>query len=138
MRIPPIRTTPIRPSPQDNTFVLPPPPGATPGYSLKVFSRDEAKHPIESGTSFGFRDPDLGEMGAGDLKAHVVLTGPPPGKGALSIEWRVDGTTMDGHVVNPNTISEYGNEPRPGQYRVILRQAGNPNPVAEYTFRITR
>ena len=59
-------------------------------------------------------------------------------KGPLTIEWRVDGTTMDGHLVKPNSISEYGNEPSPGQYRVILRQAGNPNPVAEYTFRITR
>jgi serine/threonine-protein kinase len=122
--------------PPTREVVLPPPVDAHPGYSLKVFSRDEAKHPIENGLSFAFRDPELGEMGVGDLKAHVVLNGPPPGKGPLTIEWKVDGTTMDGHLVNPNTISEFGNEPIPGAYRVVLRQGANT--VAEYTFRITR
>jgi hypothetical protein len=75
-------------------------------------------------------------MAAGDLKAHVVLVGPPPGKGPLTLEWKIDGTTTDGHIVSPNTISEYGNEPTPGSYQVVLRQGLNV--VAQYAFRITR
>src|SRR6185503_7878916 len=52
--------------------------GAAPGYSIQLYSRDinRAKQ-IGDGTSFGFNDPKLGELAAQDLKAVIVLNGPP-------------------------------------------------------------
>jgi serine/threonine protein kinase len=107
------------------------------GYSLAVYSRkaNDPAHLIANTISFKYRDPTLGEMGAGDLKAMVLLNGPPPGKGHfLSLVWKVDGTPMDAHFVNPNTVTEFGSEPIRGTYQLMLML--DKDKVAEYTFRI--
>ena len=125
-----------RSSAPQETFI--PPPDAPKGYSLAVYSRrpDDPKHLIGRGISFPYLDKDLGEMGLGDLKARVILNGPPPGKvHRLAIVWKVDGQIMDGHTVSPNTVTEFGSEPIRGTYQVILILDNNP--VADYTFRIS-
>jgi hypothetical protein len=107
------------------------------GYSLAVYSRkaNDKEHLIANSLSFKYRDPTLGEMGSGDLKAMVLLNGPPPGKGhLLSLVWKVDGTVMDAHFVNPNTVTEFGSEPIRGTYQLMLML--DKDKVAEYTFRI--
>lgn len=101
------------------------------GFSLVVYSR---RNLVGQGISFALKDPSLGEMGAGDLRAEVRANG-PVGKGTLSLEWELDGTPMSASLVKPGAVYEYRNEPSPGTYKVILRQ--DANKVAEYTFRIT-
>jgi hypothetical protein len=137
----PIKTLPAAPPPvaspglSGGVFVQPP--DAPRGYSLAVYSRktDDPKHFIEKGISFKYLDPELGEMAIGDLKAKIILNGPPPGKGhVLSIEWDIDGKIADGRIVAPNTVTEFGSEPIRGSYKVILRL--DKDQVADYTFRI--
>jgi hypothetical protein len=127
----PVRPSPASPAEQFNPIF---PSDFTAGYRLVVFNSRDPKHPIPDGQSFSTKDPLLGEMGSGDLKAQILLKG-PPGKGKLSIEWTVDGTIGDGGFVSPNTVAVFRNEPYPGNYRVTLRR--DLTVVAEYKFRIT-
>ena len=106
---------------------------ATRGFTLGVFSRD---HPIGRDSSFSLSDQQLGELGAGDLKASIQYDGQPP-KGTLTLDWAIDGQPMGlPKRVAPNQTVEYGNEPTAGSYTVTLRL--DLHPVQTFTFRITR
>jgi hypothetical protein len=112
---------------------------AKPGYSIAVYSRvpNDPKHQIPNGLTINYRNPQLGEMSSGDLKAVVILNGPPPGKGHfLTLTWLVDGAVVDAKMVSPNTVVELGSEPLAGNYKVTLRL--DKETVADYTFRIER
>ena len=101
------------------------------GFVLDIYSRD---HRLENGTTFSSQDPTLGELGQGDIKAKVTVFGALP-KGKLMIEWVLDQVPMDAKIIRPNSVVEYGNEPTPGTYRVVLRL--DAKPVQTFTFRIT-
>jgi serine/threonine protein kinase len=125
-----IPVAPLRSAAPDTSLVMANLEGAPKGFSLAVYSRSK---PVGNGISFGFRDPVLGELGAGDLTARVLLNG-PAGKGRLSLEWSIEGTPMNARFVNANSVVAYQNEPTPGTYKVTLRQ--DAKTVAEHTFRI--
>jgi len=113
-------------------FDGPPPPQAH-SMELVLRSRD---HKIESGISFSYRDPELGEMAHGDLTAVVESTGPLP-RGKLTLDWMVDEIPMGApQIVVPNRPIPYGNEPTPGSYKVTLKLDGNP--LKSGIFRITK
>jgi serine/threonine protein kinase len=106
--------------------------------SLSIFSRTK---PIEPGLSFSVKDPTLGELAAGDLKVAVSVNGPLP-KGQLSLLWMLDGVPMDLKTVTVKAVegrgltwAEYGNEPTPGTYRVVL--TADKKVLKDLTFRIT-
>jgi hypothetical protein len=98
---------------------------------IAIFSRTTR---IEPGVSFGYRDPTLGEMAYGDLKALVQMDGPAP-KGKLTLEWCLDNVCQGPKTVSANRPVEYTNEPTAGTYRIILRL--NSNPIKTFVFRIT-
>jgi len=108
-------------------------PEAARGYTIEVFSRS---HRIENGSSFGFNDPVLGELGLGDLRAVVNAEGRPPARGRLKLEWSVDGRAVaPPRPVALKDILEYGNEPTAGTYRLTLKLAGRQ--VQVFSFTIT-
>jgi len=105
---------------------------ATRGFTLGVLSRD---HPIGRDSTFSLSDQQLGELGAGDLKASVQYDGGQPPKGVLTLVWAIDGMPMGvPKRVAPNQVVEYGNEPTSGSYTVTLLQ--DLHPVQTFTFRI--
>jgi hypothetical protein len=106
---------------------------ATRGFTIGVLSRD---HPIGRDSSFSLGDQQLGELGAGDLKASVQYDGGQPPKGTFALLWSIDGQPMGlPKRVTPNQVVEYGNEPTAGSYTVTLLQ--DAHPVQTFTFRIT-
>jgi len=81
-------------------------------------------------------DQQLGELGAGDLKATVQYDGAQPPRGVLTLDWAIDGLLMGlPKRVAPNQVVEYGNEPTAGSYTVTLRL--DARPVQTFTFRIS-
>jgi serine/threonine protein kinase len=127
---PPPRANPPPVRPQPPVPDVPVPAQAS-GFDIAVLSRTRK---IEPGVSFSYRDPVLGELGHGDLRAFVQASGTVP-KGKLTLEWVVDGVSMDVKTVAPNQLVEYGNEPTAGQYRVTLKV--DAKPVKTFVFRIT-
>lgn len=106
---------------------------ATRGFTLGVLSRDR---PIVRDSSFSLGDQQLGELGAGDLKASVQYEGGQPPKGNLALLWSIDGQPMGlPKKVAPNQVVEYGNEPTAGSYTVTLLL--DLHAVQTFTFRIT-
>ena len=101
------------------------------GTNLQVYSRGRV---IDPGISFSIKDQSLGELALGDLKVAVSVGSPPP-KGQLSVEWLINGLRMDIKPVHNSSPVEYGNEPTPGTYRVVLR--ADKTVLKEFTFRIT-
>jgi serine/threonine protein kinase len=106
---------------------------ATRGFTLGVLSRDR---PVGRDSTFSLGDPQLGELGAGDLKASIQYEGGQPPKGTLALLWSLDGQPMGvPKRVAPNQVVEYGNEPTAGAYTVTLLL--DLHPVQTFTFRIT-
>jgi hypothetical protein len=108
------------------------------GTSLQIFSRNRV---VDLSIGISMKDPALGELAEGDLKVAVSVSSPLP-KGRLSVEWLLDGHRMNLKAVDPQQLTsrsgavlEYGNEPTPGTYRVVLRAENNI--LKELTFRIT-
>jgi len=113
----------------------------TPHFSIDVLSR--GTHRIESGSSFPLLDPQLGELGQGDLAALVSFEGQHAPRGRLQLEWTLDGVVADSKpvVLKPERGAQqamvaYGNEPSPGTYRITLKLKDRP--VGTFTFRITQ
>jgi serine/threonine-protein kinase len=113
-------------------------PGDPRGMDLRIFSRGNE---IGAGGSFSMKDPRLGELADGDLRAAISASGPVP-KGRLSVEWWLDKVRMNLKMVAPQQLGarggavvDYGNEPTPGEYRVILRN--ETTVLKDFTFRIT-
>lgn len=112
----------------------------TPHFSIDVLSRGTR---IESGSSFPLLDPQLGELGQGDLTALVSFEGQHLPRGRLQLEWTLDGVVADSKpvVLKPERGAEqatlpYGNEPSPGTYRITLKLKDRP--IQTFTFRITQ
>lgn len=124
-------TNPTTPAPEQPKRPEPMSPMQANGIDLAIFSRTRK---IEPGLSFSYRDPGLGELAHGDLKALVQSAGPAP-KGKLILDWVVDDVPMDSKFVTPNRLIEYGNEPTAGTYRVILRLDNKQ--LKSLVFRIT-
>jgi len=133
------RPTPARASTVDNAA---PAVAAivNPHFSIDVLSR--GTHRIENGSSFPLLDPQLGELGQGDLAALISFEGRHPPRG-LRLEWTLDGVIADSKVVvlNPENgagqaMVAYGNEPSAGTYRVTLKLKNHE--VQSFTFRITQ
>jgi serine/threonine-protein kinase len=100
-------------------------------YTIEVFSRS---HSIPAGSSFSARDTVLGELAHGDLK--VLVSGAAAPRGALTVEWVVDGMRMDARPVTLGRPLEYGNEPSTGSYVITLRRDGRP--LQTFSFRIAQ
>jgi hypothetical protein len=102
-------------------------------FTIEVLSRTRR---IQRGNSFAIGDPILGELGHGDLKAQVLIDGPPLApSNRLTIEWTVNGVVTDRQKpMSPTTLLDYNNEPTQGDYKVTLRLDGQA--VDEFTFRI--
>jgi hypothetical protein len=110
-----------------------PPPASSPrNFTIEVFSRT---HRIEEGSSFGFNDPELGELGQYDLKAVANADWPPAARGQFRLEWTIDGIPKDAATVTLAKLVQYRNEPTPGTYKVTLKLDGKP--VQSFSFRIT-
>jgi len=135
---PPVQSQPQpAPAPPPPARIPPPAPVtasvATRGFTLGVSSRTNS---IGRDSSFSLGDQRLGELGAGDLRATVQYDGGQPPRGALTLDWVVDGVPMGlPKRVAPNQVVEYGNEPTAGSYTVTLRL--DARPVQTFTFRIT-
>jgi serine/threonine-protein kinase len=132
-------TVPVSTKPPVETARLSPRPESIPSSpqvaktELVLRSRERK---IEPGTNIPYRDPELGEMALGDLSAVVQTTGPAM-KGKLTLEWSLDDIPMGApQIVIPNKPMPYGNEPTPGQYKIILKLNGAA--LSTSTFRITR
>jgi len=133
-REPPLVPAPVPEQPTRLQPAAPPRPTAPPGPTtpeIAIFSRTRK---IDPGSSFGYRDPDLGEMAYGDLKAVVQAAGPAP-KGKLTLEWCLDDLCLGPKPVRLNQPMDYANEPTAGAYRIILRM--NSRPINTFVFRIT-
>jgi hypothetical protein len=103
-------------------------------FSIDLVSRTRK---VESGSSFPFNDPQLGEMAHGDLFAVVTSDGQRlPLRARLTLEWAVDNVVTDpAKPVTLNQAQQYGNEPTVGSYRLTLKLNGVE--VRTFTFRIT-
>jgi hypothetical protein len=129
-------------APGDPDEQYPGAPVSAPHFTIDVLSR--GTHPIENGSSFPFLDPQLGELGLGDLTALVGFEGQRLPRGPLKLEWTMDGQVMDSKAVmfkrEPGAkhaeLVEYGNEPSPGSYRITLKLKDRE--VQSFNFRITR
>ncbi|MCX6625400.1 MAG: hypothetical protein NTY38_30945, partial [Acidobacteria bacterium] len=107
--------------------------GSSPsGFTLSALSRGNR---ITEGSSFPANDTVLGELGDGDLKILVQLDGGRVPRGKLSVEWYLNGVRMDRRPAVLNQVVEYGNQPTPGTYEVLLKL--NERAVQRFTFRIT-
>ena len=142
----PVTRSSIAPSPVNEPAPRGVSDGARPGWEskgdpremdLRVFSR---RNEISAGFNVSMKDPTLGEMSDGDLTAAVSANGPLP-KGRLSVEWWLGNVRMNMKMLTPQQLSarggvvvDYGNEPTPGDYRVILRS--ETSVLKEFTFRI--
>ena len=114
---------------------LPPPPQPAPVVQQFTILVQSRSHLIEDGASFPHNDIILGEMGQGDLKATVRYDGSRPPRGRLTLEWYVDSTRVESRPVVLEQTAEYGNEPTPGAYRVVLKL--NDRMVKQFSFQIT-
>jgi hypothetical protein len=108
-------------------------PTAAQGFTIDILSR--GTHRIESGSSFRADDPELGELGHGDLSALINFEGQHMPPGRLTLVWTIDGVVMDSHPAVLKRMIEYGNEPSPGTYKIMLKSNGRV--VQTFTFRIT-
>jgi len=82
----------------------------------------------------------LGELGQGDLTALISFEGQHSPRGALKLEWILDGVVADSRplVLKPGAgqLMAYNNEPSAGTYRINLKLKDRV--VQSFTFRITQ
>ena len=103
------------------------------GFTIDVLSR--RTHKIDNDSSFPVGDTVLGEMAQGDLTANISFEGQQMPRGALVLEWSLDGVVVDRVNASLNRFIEYGNEPTAGKYRVTVKLNGRP--VQSLAFTIT-
>jgi serine/threonine-protein kinase len=102
------------------------------GFTIEVYSR---VRPIKDGDSFDFSDPVRGELAHGDLRAIVTYGGIQPPRGRLTLEWAVDGVSMDRKTVPLTQLVEYGNQPTAGDYVLTLYLDRRPVQAFKFTIR---
>lgn len=128
----PIGGQPVRGGDPGQIPIDPLPTTQVKSLDLAIYSRSRK---LENSVAFPYNDPTLGELGHGDLKAVVQVTGPVP-KGKFTLEWLVEGMRMDARTITPNHVIEYGNEPTAGTYVVKLRL--DAKELKTFVFRITK
>ncbi len=119
---------PVLPTPRQQ----PPPPNPAAGYSIQVFSRENA---LREGQQFALMDPRLGELAYGDLKAMVNGGKPPSARTKLRLEWWVGGVRHDSTSLKIDDLVPFHNQPASGNYEVRLTVDGNT--VRTFSFQIT-
>lgn len=116
----------------------PPPPPASSSqirpedFDLRVYSR---QHKLENGQSFPIDDAELGQMAMGDIQTAVDYNGQRALKGALMLEWSLDGLKLGARPVKVGSLVEYKAEPHVGTYKVVLSLNGVE--MRSFVFRIT-